>query len=88
VFIRTKRPVCLHGLPGHSPLSRTFGRARLPAVWSALGRPAIPPAHDQETRAALEAIAGLVQDLLGRLEKGGLPCARTSAQSASRVGIG
>jgi hypothetical protein len=34
--------------------------------------------RDPEIRAALKAIAQLVQVTLGRLEKGGLPCARTS----------
>jgi hypothetical protein len=42
--------------------------------------------RDPEIRVALEAIAQLVQGTLGRLEKGGLPCARTSG-SASGVGI-
>jgi hypothetical protein len=35
--------------------------------------------RDPEIRATLEAIAQPVQGMLGRLEKGGLPCARTSS---------
>ena len=44
--------------------------------------------QDPEIRAALEAIAQLVQVTLGRLEKGGLPCARTSRHAGSRSGTG
>jgi predicted nucleic acid-binding Zn ribbon protein len=37
--------------------------------------------RDRETRAALEAIAGLVQVTLGRLGKGGAPCPETQEHS-------
>ena len=44
--------------------------------------------RDPEIRAALEAIAQLVQHTLGRLEKGGLPCAHTQEESGPRVNVG
>jgi hypothetical protein len=69
-LVGSPQPVCVVCGGPRNPRKREACSDKCRAAISRLRRAQIQTTSDQETRAALEAIAGLAQGTLGRLDKG------------------
>lgn len=80
-LVGSPQPVCVVCGGPREPRKREACSDKCRAALSRRRRAQIQTTRDQETRAALEVIAGLVQGTLGRLEKGERSCPDTGRSS-------